>query len=376
MSTGDAAVTRRGSADAAKYPSPFQFTQHCTQYLSSVESLAILPASPKIFYGRESELQEIRGILARDSARVVVLGPGGMGKTSLTLALLHDPSMVSNYVHRYFVPCHSAATCSQLVSNTASHIGVEQGPNLARRIIHHFSRNPSSLLILDNLETPWEPLNSRPDVEEFLSLLADVSHLAILITMRGAERPGKVKWTRPCPLPLKPLSAAPALQTFIDIAGDSHDMAIVQQLIDLTGNLPLAVSLIANVASYEGCDVALSRWKTESTRLLSDGYDKTSSLEISIMLSLSSARMTSEAQKLLSLLSMLPDGLSDAELVQSKLPISSILRCKATLIRTSLAYADHEQRLKVLVPIREYVDNVYPSSPELRFALRTYFHKL
>jgi hypothetical protein len=163
----------------------------------------------------------------------------------------------------------------------------------------------------------------------------------------------------------------------MDIAGDSHDEAIVQQLINLTGNLPLAVSLIANVASYEGCDVALSRWKNESTRLLSDGYDKTSSLEISIMLSLSSARMNSEAQKLLSLLSMLPDGLSDAELVQSKLPIFSILSCKATLIRTSLAYTvhGHGQRLKVLVPIREYVYNVYPPSPEMRLALRTYFHK-
>jgi hypothetical protein len=200
---------------------------------------------------------------------------------------------------------------------------------------------------------------------------------SLQITMRGAERPGKVNWTRPCPPPLKPLSDVPALQTFVDIAGESHDKVIVQHLIDLTGNLPLAVSLIANVASYEGCEIALSRWKTESTRLLSDGYDKTSSLEISIILSLSSSRMNSEAQKLLSLLSMLPDGLSDADLVQSKLPISSILSCKATLIRTSLAYTDygHGQRLKVLVPIREYVHNVYPSSPGIRLALRTYFHR-
>ncbi|KAJ7928233.1 hypothetical protein B0H13DRAFT_2311777 [Mycena leptocephala] len=205
---------------------------------SSVESLALLPASPQIFHGRESELEDLRGILAQDYARIAILGPGGMGKTTLALSLLHEPSTVSKYVHRYFVPCHSIPTCSELVSNIASHIGVDQGRNLARRIGRHLSLNPPSLLILDNLETPWEPLSSRADVEELLSLLVDVSHLAIVITMRGAERPGKVKWTRPCPLPLQPLSAAPALQTFMDIAGGSHDEAIVQQLIDLTGNSP------------------------------------------------------------------------------------------------------------------------------------------
>ncbi|KAJ7174697.1 P-loop containing nucleoside triphosphate hydrolase protein [Mycena filopes] len=343
-------------------------------FSTSIESFAMFPASPKIFHGREVELTQILHLLSQQFAHIAILGPGGMGKTSLALAALHHRDTAAKHTHRHFVPCHSSPGYSELVSTVASHLGLEQGPNLGHSIVQHFSDHPASFLILDNFETPWEPLDERAEVEEFLSLLADVPQLTVLVTMRGAERPAKVKWTRPCLLPLAPLSETAALQTFTDIADESHDEATVQQLLDLTGNLPLAVSLIANVAAYEGCETALARWHTERTRLLSDGFDKTSSLDLSIMLSLSSARMDAEAQKLLSLLAMLPDGLSDADLVQSALPIAAVLRCKATLLRTSLAYTDHAHRLRVLVPIREYVFTVYPPAPALKLALRRYFH--
>jgi hypothetical protein len=135
-----------------------------------------------------------------------------------------------------------------------------------------------------------------------------------------------VQWTRPFLAPLSPLSNAAALQTFIDVADDVQDDSGVHQLLDLTGNLPLAVSLIASVAGSEGCDMALSRWQTENTQMLSEGYDQRSNLDISIMLSFTSSRMTPEAQELLSILSMLPDGLSDADLVQANLPITEQAR--------------------------------------------------
>jgi hypothetical protein len=110
--------------------------------------------------------------------------------------------------------------------------------------------------------------------------------------------------------------------------------------------------------------------------VLSDGYDKKSSLDISIMLSFSSARMTPEAQDLASILSMLPDGLSDAELVQSNLPIENILTAKATLIRTSLAFISNKHRLYALVPIREHIRVTHPPSAALKSHLRQYFRDL
>jgi hypothetical protein len=53
---------------------------------------------------------------------------------------------------------------------------------MANKIAHYFSHAPPSLLVLDNLETTWETLSSRFEVEEFLSLLTDVPHLGLMVS--------------------------------------------------------------------------------------------------------------------------------------------------------------------------------------------------
>jgi hypothetical protein len=136
------------------------------------------------------------------------------------------------------------------------------------------------------------------------------------------------------------------------------------------------VDLIAHLADYEGCSNVLTRWKTEKTSLLSAGYDRKSNLDASISLSLSSSQITSESKQLLSLLSILPDGLSDMELVQSNLPIQNILKCKVILLATSLAYQDDKKRLQSLVPIREHIQQLSPPSPFLTQSLCEHFYSL
>ncbi|KAJ7343713.1 hypothetical protein DFH08DRAFT_810270 [Mycena albidolilacea] len=160
------------------------------------------------------------------------------------------------------------------------------------------------------------------------------------ITMRGAERPGKVRWTHPFLHPLVPLTQVAAHQTFIEIADGIHNKSEVDRLLGITDNIPLAVQLIATIAGSEGCELTLERWNVERTSMLSDGTSKYSNLKISIQLSLSSPRMLSspDALQLFSLMSLLSDGISDHDLVQRRLPIPRILNCKATLLCTSLAY--------------------------------------
>ncbi|KAJ7256599.1 hypothetical protein C8J57DRAFT_960791, partial [Mycena rebaudengoi] len=334
------------------------------------------PPCPQIFHGHEAELQYVVNILIQDSARIAILGAGGMGKTSLATTALHNQQVEAKYSHRYFVPCHSSPTCTELVATIADHIGLEKGSNLRNRVAHYFANAPPSLLVLDNLETCWESLASRSQVEEFLSLLTDVLHFGLMVTLRGAEHPSKVKWTRPFLAPLEPLSNVAARQTFIEVADDGHDATSIEELLELTGNLPLAVSLIASVADSEGCAQALSRWKLERTRMLSEGYDQRSSLDISIMLSYTGSQMTPGAQELLSILAMLPDGLANADLLQAKLPIPDILACKATLIQTALAFVGQDQHLKVLVPVREYILHTHPPANALKLKLQEHFHQI
>jgi hypothetical protein len=196
--------------------------------------------------------------------------------------------------------------------------------------------------------------------------------------MRGAERPAKVAWTRPFLQPLKPLEHDAARQTFIDIADNTHNSEEVEKVLSLTDNMPLAINLLAHLVNSEGCSNVLSRWEKEKTSLISDGYDRRSNLDLSISLSLSSPRLNSvpHSKDLLSLLSMLPDGLSDAELVQAKLPIDNILGCKAALIQTTLAYSDEHKRLKALVPIREYMQKIKPPGNHLVRPLLKHFKEL
>jgi hypothetical protein len=139
----------------------------------------------------------------------------------------------------------------------------------------------------------------------------------------------------------------------------------IEQILQFTDNMPLAVDLMAHLSDYEGLSNILARWDTERTTLLSVGYDRKSNLDASIQLSLSSPRITSNSKELLSLLSILPDGLSDAELVQSNLPIPNILSCKSVLLSTSLAYQDSNQRLRSLMPVREHVQQFLPPSTVL-----------
>ncbi|KAJ7277472.1 hypothetical protein C8J57DRAFT_1466013 [Mycena rebaudengoi] len=342
----------------------------------SSESILILPPPPQIFHGRESALACVVNTLTGETARIAILGTGGMGKTTLAIAALHNPDVAAKFSHRFFIPCQSSPSCSELVSTIGSYIGLEKGRNLGKLVVKHFMDAPPSLLVLDNLETPWESSSSRSEVEEFLSLITDIPHLALMITMRGAQRPAKVKWTRPFLPPLNPISETAALQIFFDIADDGHPEDGVKDLLSLTGNLPLAVSLIASVASHEGCDNTLARWKSENTHMLSDGYDQRSSLDISIMLSFTSSRMTQGAQELLGILSMLPDGLTDADLVEAKLPISNIMSSRTTLLQTALAFVDKDKRLKVLVPIREYILRIHPPSHALKLQLRLHLHAI
>ncbi|KAJ7058959.1 hypothetical protein C8F01DRAFT_284973 [Mycena amicta] len=343
-------------------------------------SLSMLPPPPQIFHGREEELETIMSTLRQtEAARIAILGTGGMGKTTLVASVLNHPDTSSFFPgdQIYFVPCQSASTAEELVANIASHIGIERNSRI-KRILQCLDY-AKALLVLDNFETPWEALEERAGVEKLLGQLAELKKLAIIITMRGAERPTGIQWTRPFLPPLAPISDDAALKTFLDIADDPQDdKSSVYDLLECTGNLPLAITLISSAAADEGCAATLARWHDTKTLVLSDGYDKRSSLDISISLSLTSPRMTNEALELLSLLAVLPDGLADTELSHAlDRVIPNVLGVKAVLLRTALAFIGaSDRRLRLLVPIREYMAASYPAPSQLKNAIWGYLQKL
>jgi predicted ATPase len=50
---------------------------------------------------------------------VIILGSGGIGKTTLALAVLHDDEVAKKYSYRYFVSCDGITSMDLLLTELA-----------------------------------------------------------------------------------------------------------------------------------------------------------------------------------------------------------------------------------------------------------------
>ncbi|KAJ7697563.1 hypothetical protein B0H14DRAFT_3174402 [Mycena olivaceomarginata] len=331
---------------------------HYSGSSSSSNSISMLPSEPKIFHGREFELSEILHLFNTGTPRIAILGAGGMGKTSLARAVLHHPDIMARYVqNRFFVGCNSAMTGIELANLIGSHLGLKPGkkPYPSSAAVFCQQSNKCGGSCINGKSNGFWILLSTHFISDY-----------------------HVQWTRPFLKVLQPLDQEAARCTFVDIADSGHSLEEIDQILSLADNIPLAISLLAHLADTEGCSNVLSRWDKEKTSVISEGFDKRSNLDMSISLSLSSPRIQSipHSKELLSLLAMLPDGLTDVELIQSKVPLENILECKTTLNSTALTYSDEHKRLKVLMPIREYLQQHQPPGDRLVQSLFKYFQEM
>jgi hypothetical protein len=97
--------------------------------------------------------------------------------------VLHHPGIISKYEQRVFVGCDSARTGIDIAAQIGMHLGLKANKDLTKRVVEYFSQTSigPTLLTLDNLDTPWEPKESRGAVEELISLLTEIPHLALMV---------------------------------------------------------------------------------------------------------------------------------------------------------------------------------------------------
>ena len=115
--------------------------------------LTNLPAQSTLFIGREREVTDVKDLLLRDDVRLVTLtGPGGTGKTRLSLHVAGE--LLDQFRDGvYFVPLAETTDHNLVVSKIALALDVREGSTqpLINSLLDYL-RDQSMLLVLDNFE--------------------------------------------------------------------------------------------------------------------------------------------------------------------------------------------------------------------------------
>lgn len=268
-------------------------TGHTGQSVAPAEDSATLafpaprrPTAPKLprltgrLVGREAEIAQLTDWLQDSQTRLVTLvGPGGVGKSSLALALAHQEA--ERFGHgAYFVPLAHAAG-SLVAPAIAEAVGVSfHGPEEPMaQLIEHLAEC-ESLIVLDNFE---HLVNAAELVSEFLQ---ECPRCFWLVTSRERLnlRAEKVFEVRGLTYPKggrgDPEKRYSAVDLFAERArqGDSEfrlaeELPQVHEICRLTYGLPLGIELAAAWIRLMNCTEIMEEIKKNLEFLTSTSRD-------------------------------------------------------------------------------------------------------
>ncbi len=324
------------------------------------ENLA-LPTRPDRNFGRESLADTLATeCLAEPPPRILVLGGAGFGKTTLTNAVATHRLVAQKFgQRRWFVGLETATEARGIVVAIAVALGLDTAGGLAP-VLARLGEAPG-LLVLDNLETPWEA--EEHPTAAILRQLAAVPGLVLLASLRGTEQPGGARWRL---VPLGPLADDDAARLFRDFAHNVRpDDPNLQNFIAALGGVPLALELVAKrVGARDTLAESWAEWQRLGTTLaarLRDGRVRNDSLARSIDFSWDSPRLGPAGRRLFALLGQLPAGIA-AEDCRALLA-GDAERAESELLAVGLAH-HRDGRIDLLPPIRDHAARRHPPAAD------------
>ena len=308
-----------------------------------------IPLKPEVFYGRDDFVEDIvRLLLEEETSRVCILGPGGMGKTSVSLAVVESPLIKERFPggNITWVPCIEAISATHLLEIMYTQLQIPGDKQVTLDKIISTLKQPH-LILLDNFETPWNaPIGgTQKQISDILRKLAMLSHVAILVTMRGTYPPcDAIEWQSQT---IRPTDEAACHRIFYDINPSSKGDPDIDRLLAALGHMPFAVTLMANLGK-RGRSTAkelLDTWDTCGTDMLSVTNLPEKSMNRSISLSVDSefVKQDPDALLLLAILSLLPAGTTKENLSWWATTVKMIPSAIATLSDAGLLVENKRQ---------------------------------
>lgn len=225
-----------------------------------------LPPATTPFIGRNEEVAELTQQLAGPHNRLITLvGPGGMGKTRLALAVAHHVVTEQRriFLHGvFFVPLVGVETLPQTVAALGQALAFPfQSQGAPETQLLHYLRDKEILLVLDNVEQ----LVSEPMLAFVRQLLDGAPDLKLLVTsrvrlnlqaeqlywMQGLSVPPPTATTATSPVAdMAPYSSVQLFLTTVQRSRPHYtlstaDVPAVVAICQLVQGMPLALKLAA-----------------------------------------------------------------------------------------------------------------------------------
>ncbi|MGD0109185.1 MAG: tetratricopeptide repeat protein, partial [Rhodopila sp.] len=345
---------------------------HVREPPAPLDTTPILP--PTRCFGRDPDAAPLIDALAAPApVALLVLGGAGMGKTTLTRHVATAAPVIARFgPRRWFVPLETVTDAAALRPAVIQAIGLDPASTNLQAALSHLAEAPT-LLVLDNLETPWE--EDRRAVQDILQAIATTPNVSILVSLRGRAPPPAPRWTLP-PAPLPQLPQDAARRLFLELAptAAAHPAYLDRFLTALAG-IPLAVELVAlRAAGDTPLPELWGEWQRRGSALAADPDlppDRRTSLHRSLDLSWNSPRLRQEGRRLFALLGQLPAGIAEPD--RAALMRDDGTEAARQLRATGLAH-NQGDRLDLLPPIRDYASTLYP--PEAADAIACARHYL
>ncbi len=216
-----------------------------------------LPYQPTPLIGRTVELQKVRSLLATEGVNLVTItGPGGIGKTRLSLQVASD--LADEFEQgTFFIPLAAITNPDLVAGSIARTLDLKGGENQpVIELLKEFFQGKHILLLLDNFE---QVTAAAPWVGE---LLESCPGLKILVTSRAVlHLRGEYEFNvPPLAIPdlehlpsLADLAAFPAVALFVgraqavrnNFALDQENAPVVAEICIRLEGIPLALELAA-----------------------------------------------------------------------------------------------------------------------------------